>query len=82
MRVALQVRVGAVDSAVRLFDLQQSVSAKISRHAWMSELTVARRSLPRLFAERMVKVVAVVLIISARLQSGRFPGTSLQPLVT
>jgi hypothetical protein len=34
--------------------------------------TMPRRSLPRLFAERMVKVVAVVLVAWARLQSGRF----------
>jgi hypothetical protein len=45
-------------------------------------LSEPRRSLPRLFAERMVEVVAVVLIASARLQSGPVPGTSLQPLVT
>ena len=49
-------------------------SGTLSRRILRAKLasTMPRRSLPRLFAERMVKVVAVVLIASARLQSGRF----------
>ncbi len=63
-----------VDSGLNCPASAVASSGTLSRRIPRARLagTMPRRSLPRLFAERMVKVVAVVLIASARLQSGRF----------
>ncbi len=63
-----------VDSGLNCPASAVASSRTLSRRIPRARLagTMPRRSLPRLFAERMVKVVAVVLIASARLQSGRF----------